>query len=193
MIYGYGRVSSTTRYAGGEDGNSLEAQEKKLREAGCEEIVLEAFTGTKMERPKFSKLLNKLQSGDTLVVCKLDRFARTAAEGSLLVRELVDRGVTVNILNMGIADNSPMGKLMSTILFAFSEYERDMIVERLNEGKAEAKAKNPAYKEGRKQKNIPEFDAFKLKVDNGEMTVTEACSQLDISRSKWYKEVSCRA
>ena len=193
MIYGYGRVSSTTRYAGGEDGNSLEAQEKKLREAGCEEIVLESFTGTKMERPKFSKLLNKLQSGDTLIVCKLDRFARTAAEGSLLVRELVDRGVTVNILNMGIADNSPMGKLMSTILFAFSEYERDMIVERLNEGKAEAKAKNPAYKEGRKHKEIPELDAFKLKVDNGEMTVTEACSQLDISRTKWYMEMSRRA
>ena len=192
MIYGYGRVSSTTRYAGGEDGNSLEAQEKKLREAGCEEIVLEAFTGTKMERPKFSKLLNKLQSGDTLIVCKLDRFARTAAEGSLLVRELVDRGVTVNILNMGIADNSPMGKLMSTILFAFSEYERDMIVERLNEGKAEAKAKNPAYTEGRKHKSVPEFDAFKLKVDNGEMTVKEACSQLDISRSKWYVEVGRR-
>ena len=192
MIYGYGRVSSTTRYAGGEDGNSLEAQEKKLREAGCEEIVLEAFTGTKMERPKFSKLLNKLQSGDTLIVCKLDRFARTAAEGSLLVRELVDRGVTVNILNMGIADNSPMGKLMSTILFAFSEYERDMIVERLNEGKAEARAKNPAYKEGRKHKVIPELDAFKLKVDNGEMTVTEACSQLDISRSKWYMEMRQR-
>lgn len=192
MIYGYGRVSSTTRYAGGEDGNSLEAQEKKLREAGCEEIVLEAFTGTKMERPKFSKLLNKLQAGDTLIVCKLDRFARTAAEGSLLVRELVDRGIKVNILNMGIADNSPMGKLMTTVLLAFSEYERDMITERLAEGKAEARRKNPAYKEGRKYKEIPEFDAFKLKVDNGEMTVAQACSQLDISRTKWYMEIRSR-
>ena len=193
MIYGYGRVSSTTRYAGGEDGNSLEAQEKKLREAGCEEIVLEAYTGTKMERPKFTKLLDKLEQGDTLIVCKLDRFARTAAEGSLLVRDLVNRGIKVNILNMGIADNSPMGKLMLTVLLAFAESERDMIVERLNDGKAEAKAKNPDYREGRKYMLVPELDAFRKKVANGDMTVTDACSQLGISRSKWYKEVSCRA
>ena len=193
MIYGYGRVSSTTRYAGGEDGNSLEAQEKKLREAGCEEIVLEAYTGTKMERPKFTKLLDKLEQGDTLIVCKLDRFARTAAEGSLLVRDLVNRGIKVNILNMGIADNSPMGKLMLTVLLAFAEYERDMIVERLNDGKAEAKAKNPDYREGRKYMSVPEFDAFRKKVADGDMTVTDACSHLGISRSKWYKEVSCRA
>lgn len=193
MIYGYGRVSSTTRYAGGEDGNSLEAQEKKLKEAGCEEIMLEAYTGTKMERPKFTKLLDKLEQGDTIIVCKLDRFARTAAEGSLLVRDLVNRGIKVNILNMGIADNTPMGKLMVTVLLAFAEYERDMIIERLNEGKAEAKAKNPEYREGRKYMAVPELDAFMQKVEEGAMTVTEACGKLGISRSKWYKEVSCRA
>ena len=193
MIYGYGRVSSTTRYAGGDDGSSLESQERKLLEAGCEEIVLEAYTGTKMERPKFTKLIEKLKSGDTLIVCKLDRLARTAAEGSLLVRDLVERGVKVNILNMGIADNSPMGKLMTTILLAFAEYERDMIVERLNDGKAEAKAKNPDYKEGRKYLDVPEIDRYKSLVDQGELTVTAACSMLGISRSKWYKEITCRA
>ena len=196
MIYGYGRVSSTTRYAGGEDGNSLEAQEKKLKEAGCEEIVLEAYTGTKMERPKFTKLLNKLEQGDTLIVCKLDRFARTAAEGSLLVRDLVNRGIKVNILNMGIADNTPMGKLMLTVLLAFAEYERDMIMERLNDGKAEAKAKNPDYREGRKALEIPlEFEGCRNYVAEGNMTVTEACKYLGISRTLWYKwmKTSCRA
>lgn len=190
MIYGYGRVSSTTRYAGGEDGNSLEAQEKKLLDAGCEEIVLESYTGTKMDRPKFTKLIEKLKAGDTLVVCKLDRFARTAAEGSLLVRDLVNRGVKVNILNMGIADNTPMGKLMTTVLLAFAEYERDMIIERLNDGKAEAKAKNPEYREGRKYVVVPEFEIFRERVAAGAITVTEACSKLGISRSKWYKELN---
>lgn len=190
MIYGYGRVSSTTRYAGGEDGNSLEAQEKKLREAGCEEIILEAYTGTKMERPKFTKLLNKVEPGDTLVVCKLDRFARTAAEGSLLVRDLVNRGIKVNILNMGIADNTPMGKLMVTVLLAFAEYERDMIIERLNDGKAEAKRKNPEYREGRKQKEVPNLEDYRMRVARGDLTVTAACAELGISRGKWYKEAS---
>ena len=190
MIYGYGRVSSTTRYAGGEDGVSLESQEQKLQDAGCEEIVLEAYTGTKMERPKFTKLIEKLEAGDTLVVCKLDRFARTSAEGSLLIRELVNRGVKVNILNMGIADNTPMGKLMVTMLLAFAEYERDMIIERLNDGKAEAKAKNPDYKEGRKTMEIPaEFDGYRERVAEGYMTVTGACKHLGISRSLWYKWV----
>jgi DNA invertase Pin-like site-specific DNA recombinase len=196
MIYGYGRVSSTTRYAGGEDGNSLEAQEKKLKEAGCEEIVLEAYTGTKMERPKFTKLLNKLEQGDTLVVCKLDRFARTAAEGSLLVRDLVNRGIKVNILNMGIADNTPMGKLMVTVLLAFAEYERDMIIERLNDGKAEVKAKNPDYREGRKTLEIPtQFEEYRNSVANGRMSVVSACKELGISRTLWYKwtKNSCRA
>lgn len=75
MRYGYGRVSSKGQQR---DGNSLEDQEKKLKAAGCDEIVLEAYTGMTMDRPKFTELINKLQSGDTLIVCKLDRFARTA-------------------------------------------------------------------------------------------------------------------
>lgn len=193
MRYGYGRVSSTTRYAGGEDGNSLESQDKKLREAGCEEIVLEAYTGTKMERPKFTKLLNKLERGDTLIVCKLDRFARTASDGVNLIKELLGRGVSVHVLNMGLVEDTPTGRLVLTIMMAFAEYERDMIIERLNDGKAEAKAKNPEYREGRKYMAVPEFDNFREMVAEGAMSVTEACAKLGISRSKWYKELGCRA
>ena len=190
MRYGYGRVSSTTRYAGGEDGNSLEAQEKKLLEAGCDQknIILEAYTGTKMERPKFTKLIDKLQAGDTLVVCKLDRFARTATDGVNLIKELLSRGVSVHVLNMGLVEDTPTGRLTLTIMMAFAEYERDMIIERLNDGKVEAKAKNPDYKEGRKMIEIPaEFEGYRNYVAEGNMTVIEACNYLGISRSLWYK------
>lgn len=188
MRYGYGRVSSTTRYAGGEDGNSLEAQDKKLRDAGCTEIILEAYTGTKMDRPKFTKLINKLKSGDTLVVCKLDRFARTATEGVDLIKELLGRGVSVHVLNMGLVEDTPTGRLTLTIMMAFAEYERDMIVERLNDGKEEAKAKNPNYKEGRKPLKTPrEFQGYYAYVGEGNMTVTAACKELGISRPMWYK------
>ena len=196
MRYGYGRVSSTTRYAGGEDGNSLEAQEKKLREANCDEIILEAYTGTKMERPKFSGLIERLVEGDTLIVCKLDRFARTATDGVNLIKELLARGVSVHVLNMGLVENTPTGRLVLTIMMAFAEYERDMIIERLNDGKAEAKAKNPNYREGRKTIQIPlEFEGYRNYVAEGNMTVTEACKSLGISRSLWYKWMnnSCRA
>lgn len=187
MRYGYARVSSTTRYAGGEDGNSLEAQERKLLDAGCSEIVSEAYTGTKMERPKFTKLIDTLKAGDTLVVCKLDRFARTATDGVNLVKELLARGISVHVLNMGLVENTPTGRLTLTIMMAFAEYERDMIVERLADGKAEAKRKDPNYREGRKAKEVPEYSEYAAKVNDGKMTVKAACAELGISRGKWYR------
>ena len=103
MIYGYARVSTTSQ---GRDGNSLEDQVAALEKYGCQEIIEEAFSGKTMERPKFQKLLKILKEGDTLVVCKLDRFARTAIEGVQTVRELFDRGIRVHILNMGLIENT---------------------------------------------------------------------------------------
>lgn len=182
--YGYGRVSSLGQQL---NGNSLEEQEKTLREAGADEIVLECFTGTTIERPKFTPMLSKLKSGDTLFVTKLDRFAR-AADAGKLIEELIDRGVTVNILNFGVANNSPTGKLMLNIIFAFAQYERDMIWERTQEGKMAARAKNPDYKEGRKALEIPdEFYDFLNDVEEGCITAKDACVELGISRSTWYK------
>lgn len=186
MRYGYGRVSSTTRYAGGEDGNSLESQEKKLRDAGCDEIVLEAYTGTKMERPKFSKLVAKLATGDTLIVCKLDRFARTASDGVNLIKELLARGVSVHVLNMGLVEDTPTGRLILNIMLAFAEYERDMIVERLADGKAEARME-PGYREGRKPIEVPNLAEYTRKVAEGLLNVTQACAELGISRNTWYR------
>ena len=187
MRYGYARVSSTTRYKGGEDGVSLEAQERKLLEVGCDEIVCEAYTGMKMERPKFTKLIEKLKAGDTLVVCKLDRFARTASDGVNMIKELFERGVSVHVLNMGLVEDTPNGKLMLHIMAAFAEYERDMIVERLADGKAEAKRNNPDYREGRKMMEVPGYDDMSERVQRGEITVKAACAELGISRGKWYR------
>lgn len=187
MIYGYARVSTK-----GQDkyGNSLQDQTEKLKAAGCDVVYHDSFTGTKMDRPEFSKLMGSLQDGDTLVVTKLDRFARTAADGAKTVQELVNRGVEVNVLNMGRADNTPMGKLMVTIMFAFAEFERDMIVERTTTGKAVARANNPKWREGRKQKEMPDFQKFLEKQKGGEMTVDQCCGILGISRSTWYNRVT---
>ena len=71
MIYGYARVSTATQ---GRDGNSLEEQTAALEKYGCQEIITEAFSGKTMERPKFQSLLERLEEGDTLVVCKLSEF-----------------------------------------------------------------------------------------------------------------------
>lgn len=132
IIRGYARVS--TKYQAS-DGSSLEAQEKQLREAGATVIYKDAFTGTVTDRPEFDKLKSELQAGDTLMVCKLDRFARTANEGSQLIQDLIKNGVKVHVLNMGLMDDSPTGKLITMILLAFAEFERDMIVERTQAGR----------------------------------------------------------
>ena len=148
MIYGYARVSTKGQ---AKDGNSLEAQEKALRESGANEIYVDAFTGTKTDRPEFDKLMNKIQKGDTLIVTKLDRFARSMSQGSELVSDLIERGIKIYILNIGVMDNTPSSKLIRNVFFAFAEFERDMIVERTMEGKAIAK-QNPDFREGRPKK-----------------------------------------
>lgn len=148
MIYGYARVSTKGQ---AKDGNSLEAQEKALRESGANEIYVDAFTGTKTDRPEFDKLMDRIQKGDTLIVTKLDRFARSMTQGSELVSDLVEKGIKVYILNIGVMDNTPSSKLIRNVFFAFAEFERDMIVERTMEGKAIAK-QNPDFREGRPKK-----------------------------------------
>lgn len=112
---------------------------------------MDAFIGSKTDRPEFDKLMEKLVSGDTLIVTKLDRFARSMSQGSELVYKLIEKGIKVNILNIGMMDNTPSSKLIRNIFFAFAEFERDMIVERTMEGKAIAK-QNPDFREGRPQK-----------------------------------------
>lgn len=181
---GYGRVSTPGQQL---NGNSLAEQEKSLREAGADEVILECFTGKTVDRPKFKPLLDSLEAGDTLYVTKLDRFARASAAGDVIA-ELIDRGVTVHILNFGVANNTATGKLMLNIILSFAQYEREMIWERTQEGKMAAKAKNPDYKEGRKALEIhPEFDICRDRVAVGELTVVDACAELGVSRSTWYK------
>ena len=148
MIYGYSRVSTKSQ---AKDGNSLEAQESVLKAAGAQKIYSDAFTGTKSHRPELDKLLEVIQPGDTLIVTKLDRIARSASQGTELIEALLKKDIIVHILNIGIMDSTPTGKLIRNILFSFAEFERDMIVERTQEGKAIAK-QNPEFTEGRPKK-----------------------------------------
>lgn len=148
MIYGYARVSTKGQ---AKDGNSLDAQKRQLRENGAEEIFIESFTGVKMERPELDKLLERVQDRDTLIVTKLDRFARSVSQASNLITMLIDKGVRVNVLNLGILDNSSVSTLMRNILLSFAQFERDMIVERTQEGKAIARQRED-FREGRPKK-----------------------------------------
>jgi len=182
--YGYGRVSTRGQ---AKDGNSLEDQNRQLMAAGCDSIVLEAYTGTKMSRPKFDELTSRMLKGDTLVVCKLDRFARTAREGLEVVEALMERGISVHILNMGLIEDTAMGQVILTVMLAFAEFERNMIVERTAAGKAYKREHDPNFREGRPRKLVNGYAEISEKNKKGLITVNEACKELGISRTQWYR------
>lgn len=162
--YGYGRVSTISQ--------DLEAQIQALQQEGCEEILTEKFTGTTTERPVFNAILTRLSEGDTLVVTKLDRLARNTREGIDVIEGLFSKGVRVHVLNVGLLENTTMGRFFLTTLLAVAEMERNLIIERTQEGKAIAKQRAD-FREGRPKK----FD--KKHLDNA----------MKLLESNSYKEV----
>lgn len=159
MFIGYARVSTKGQL----DGNSIEEQTLSIRERyPTAEIVVESYSGAK-ERPIFNELLERLAFGDTLIVTKLDRFCRTAKEGLGYIDYLMGKDVKIHILNMGLIENTPMGRLIVTNLLAFAEFERAMIIERTQAGKALAKQRDN-FREGRKPIYTPEQIEHALKL-----------------------------
>lgn len=169
MIYGYTRVSTKTQL----EGNGLQAQTKEILEKyECAEIFEEQFTGTKSDRPVLNSILNDLKEGDTLVVTKLDRLARNAVEGIQIIESLFSKGVSVHVLNIGLLENTTMGKFFLTTLLAVAEMERNIIIERTQSGKEIAKT-YPEFKEGRPKK----FSKEQIEL------------ALELLESKTYKQV----
>ena len=155
MKFGYIRVSTRKQ---ARDGNSLEAQREALTAAGAEKIYTDAFTGTRMERPEWDKLRAQLRRGDVLIVTRLDRLARSVSQASGLITEMIDEGVTIHVLNLGVLSNDSVNTLLRNVLLSFAQFERDMIVQRTQEGKAVARATDPNFREGRP----PKFDTEQL-------------------------------
>ena len=143
MKYGYARVSTKSQ--------DLEVQLQQLKAENCDVIYQEKFTGTNSKRPEFQRVLAALKSGDTLVVTKLDRLARNTKEGIEIIDSLFERNVKVHVLNVGLLENTTMGRFFLQTMLAVAEMERNIIIERTQEGKNIAKL-NPNFKEGRPKK-----------------------------------------
>lgn len=181
---GYARVSTA--------GQNLEAQIQTLEKENCEAIFQDKFTGTKKDRPQFKKLMKELETGDTLIITKLDRLARSTRDALEIIGELFDRGVKVHVLNMGLIEDTNTGRLIFTIMSGFAEFERNMIVERTQEGKAIAK-QNDDYREGRpKVYSAKQINhALKLKETHSYKQVEEltGISKSTLIRAKRSKEL----
>ncbi|SFB15433.1 Site-specific DNA recombinase [Acetitomaculum ruminis DSM 5522] len=155
MVYGYARVSTRGQ---ARDGNSPEHQKEELTSAGAIKIFCESFTGTEKHRPELDKLLSRLKKGDTVIVSKIDRIARNTKDGIEIIDTITDKGCRLHILNMGMFDNTPTGRLMKNIMLAFAQWERDQIIERTQSGREIAKLRSD-YQNGRPKK-IKDLVAF---------------------------------
>lgn len=138
MILGYARTSTVEQVAG------LEAQIKELLDAGCERVMKEQVSSVK-ERAQLETALGFLEKGDTFVVTKADRLARSTRELLRIVERLETNGIQLRILNLGIDMTTPTGKLLLTTLGAMGQFEREIMLERQREGIERAK-KQGKYK-----------------------------------------------
>lgn len=145
-IYGYARVSTNEQ--------KLDEQIARLKALGAEIIYSEKFTGSTTKRPEFEKLMAAVQPNDTIIVTKLDRFARNTKEALEAIEPLIDHNVMIKVENLGTVENTPMGRMIVRTLLSVAEMERDMIVERTQSGKIYARKHNPNYREGRPRRRI---------------------------------------
>ncbi len=151
MKYGYVRVSTKNQF----EKETYLKQIETLKSEGVleENIYIENESGKNTkDRPIFNKLIEILKENDTLIVTKLDRLARNTADALKIAELLTSKNITLNILNMGILDNKPAGKLMFTMFSAFAEFERNLIAERMLEGREFKRQNDVTYREGRKHK-----------------------------------------
>lgn len=181
-VYGYCRVSTKGQL----DNNSLEQQRDEIKSrynnAKCYE---ERYTGKTIDRPIFNKIIDDLNEGDTLVVTKLDRLCRSTREGLEIIEKLKKNGIRIHILNMGLIEDTPMGNLIVTNLLAFAEFERAMIVERTQAGKAISKNKKD-FREGRPKKYTNkqiEHALSLLAINGGDKSYKEVEEITEISKS----------
>lgn len=147
--YGYARVSTLKQ--------DLQEQIDTIKSKGVLEsnIFSEKITGTISERPEWNKLIYKVASGDEVIVTKLDRLGRSLQVILQEINELTQKNVTVTVGNMTFDQSSPTGRLMLNVMASFAEFERDMIVARMQGGRAYKRKTDPNYREGRKRKLTP--------------------------------------
>ncbi|ESY87800.1 DNA invertase [Mesorhizobium sp. LNHC220B00] len=133
-LVGYARTSTTDQKAG------LEAQLRDLSAAGCTKVFREELSSVADTRPQLEAALDWMREGDTLLVTKLDRLARSVADLVAITEALRAKGVGLRILAMNLDTTTPTGKLMLNLLGSIAEFERELMLERQRDGIAKAKA-----------------------------------------------------
>ncbi|MCR5944168.1 recombinase family protein [Brucella intermedia] len=177
-IVGYARTSTTDQKAG------LEAQLRDLSTAGASRIFQEELSSVATKRPELERALDYVREGDTLIVTKLDRLARSVADLVAITETLRTRGVALRILSMNLDTATPTGKLMLNLLGSIAEFERELMLERQREGIAKAKAEGK-YKGRAPTARAKAEDVLRLKA--GGMTADAIATKLGIGRASVFR------
>lgn len=176
-IVAYIRVSS--------NGQNLSAQREAVRGAGAEKVFEEKHSGAVVERPKLKACLEYLREGDTLIVTKADRIARSSRHLFNLLHDLTEKGVTVRFLDQPqLNTGDKYGKFMLTVLAGVAELEREMIRERQMQGIEDAQ--NRGVKFGRKPKVTEQTAKLVKRLRDEGLSVPEIADQVGMKRSSIY-------
>jgi DNA invertase Pin-like site-specific DNA recombinase len=175
MQIGYARTSTLDQEAG------LDAQLVAL--ADCEKVFREQVSSVG-DRPQLATALDQIRAGDTLVVTKLDRLARSVQHLLEIRKALEAKGAALRVLNLNLDTNTATGKLLFTMIGAVAEFEREMMLERQREGIAKAKAEGK-YK-GRKPTAKAQAGEVKALREQG-LGASEIAKRLGIGRASVYR------
>ena len=183
-LIGYARVSTS------DQDPALQIDALKAAGVAEENIFIDHSSGAKADRPELSKCLKALQTGDTLVIWKLDRLGRSLSHLIEWIETLGDRGVHFKSLTDSIDTSTAGGELMFHMMGAFAQFERSIIVERTNAGLAAARKKGKVGGRPKLQKADESFEQVKRLSDAG-YNATEIAKTLGISKRTAYRRLSC--
>ena len=180
QMIGYARVST--------ENQSCDNQRNRLTEYGCTKVYAEKLTGKHSDRPSLQLALDYVREGDSLIVTKLDRLARSSVDLGKIADQLQQKRVDLVVLDQDINTTTPTGKLMFTMIGAFAEFERDLINERCREGIAKAKERGVKFGRPKKLSN-KQLVELKADFDAGVIGKTALAAKYGISRPSLYRLV----
>lgn len=186
MRYGYVRVSTA--------GQNTARQEIMMAELGVDRMFVDHASGKDMDRPAYREMMSVVCAGDTVVVESYSRLSRSVSDLLDTVARLNEMGVGFVSRKESIDTGTAAGRLMLTIIAGLNAFEREVMLERQKEGIAAMPVVNGVRVSvrngatyGRKRTNVAGLEEMRERVAAGEISVSEACKELGISRSKWYR------
>ena len=177
-LVGYARTSTIDQKAG------LAAQLRDLKAAGCRKVFNEELSSVATTRQELERALDYVREGDTLVVTRLDRLARSVSDLVRITAALNGKGVRLRILSIDLDTGTPTGKLMLNLLGSIAEFERELMLERQREGIAKAKAEGK-YKGRAPTARRKAPDVIRLKAAG--KTADAIAAELGIGRASVFR------